>query len=151
MGENCAEDKEVLEPREGTCEVNSPEQVVQQQLEAYNSKDIDGWLATYAKDAQQYELHSGLLASGHEQMRANITSRFTEPALHARLLSRVVMDNIVIDHEVITRNFPEGIGTIEMLCIYEVIDSLISKATFKLGAKSLAGSVAAQQHVAGDV
>ncbi len=49
------------------------------------------------------------------------------------------MGSIVADHEVITRNFPEGKGTVEMLCIYEVSEGLIQKATFALGDKRLAG------------
>jgi hypothetical protein len=39
----------------------------------------------------------------------------------------------VVDYERITRNFPEGKGTVEMLCVYEVADGLIQKATFALG------------------
>jgi len=41
-----------------------------------------------------------------------------------------VMGNIVVDHEKITRNFPEGRGSLEMLCVYEIKDGLIQKASF---------------------
>ncbi|MDB5972332.1 MAG: steroid delta-isomerase [Hydrocarboniphaga sp.] len=111
------------------------ETIVQKQLDSYNARDLEAWLATYAVDAQQFELHGGLLASGHAQMRARMSARFLEPDLHARLLSRVVMGNIVVDHELITRNFPEGRGTVEMLCLYEVSADLIQKASFALGQK----------------
>jgi putative hydrolase of HD superfamily len=47
------------------------------------------------------------------------------------------MGSIVVDHERVTRNFPEGKGTIEMLCVYEVIDGLIARASFAIGAKAL--------------
>ena len=67
-------------------------QVVQRQLDAYNARDLDAWLATYSANAEQYDLHGGLLAAGHEQMRARMTARFKEPNLHAKLLSRVVME-----------------------------------------------------------
>lgn len=120
----------------------SPAALVQQQLDAYNAKNVDAWLATYAADAEQYELHGGLLARGHAELRARIVSRFAEPDLHAELLSRLVMGPIVIDHERVTRNFPEGRGQIEMLCIYEVRDGVIGKATFRLGEKTLTGSSA---------
>jgi hypothetical protein len=116
----------------------TPAALIQHQLDMYNAKDIDGWLACYAADAQQYTLHGDLLASGHADMRARISSRFSEPDLHARLLNRSVMGNIIVDLELITRNFPEGKGSIEMLCIYEVIDGLIHKASFALGEKSIA-------------
>jgi hypothetical protein len=125
--------------------MTTPEEVVQRQLEAYNGKDIDAWLETYASDARQFELHGGMLASGHEEMRSRMAVRFAEPDLHARLLSRAVMGRIVVDHEVITRNFPEGKGTVEMLCIYEVSDKLIQKATFALGDKRLA-AMSSREH-----
>lgn len=104
--------------------------LVQRQLDAYNKKDVDAWLGTYAKDARQFELHGDCLASGHDEMRKRIVERFREPDLYARLLSRTVMNNIVVDHEVVTRNFPEGKGEIEMLCIYEVRNRLIQSASF---------------------
>ena len=115
----------------------TPTALIQQQLDAYNAKDTDVWLACYAPDAQQYTLHGELLASGHAEMRARITSRFSEPDLYAQLLNRTAMGNFVVDLELITRNFPEGKGSREMLCIYEVMDGLIYKASFALGEKKL--------------
>ena len=47
------------------------------------------------------------------------------------------MGNVVTDHELVTRNFPEGRGSVEMLCIYEVLDGHIQKATFAMGEKRL--------------
>jgi putative hydrolase of HD superfamily len=107
------------------------------QLDAYNRKDVDGLLAAYAPDAEQYALHGALLAKGHAAMRPRYVERFAEPDLHARLVSRNVVGNIVTDVEVITRNFPEGKGTIEMLCVYEVRDALIVKASFATGSTLL--------------
>ena len=118
----------------------APETVVQRQLDAYNARDLGAWLATYAPDAAQFELHGGLLASGHAEMRARMAARFAEPDLHAQLLARIVMGQIVTDYERITRTFPEGTGTIEMLCIYEVAGDTIAKATFALGEKRLLGA-----------
>ena len=89
--------------------------VVQAQLDAYNAKDIDGLLLTYWPDAEQYELHGQLLAKGRPQMRERFLARFAEPDLHTRLLSRTVIENIVVDHEVVTRNLAEGVATVELL------------------------------------
>lgn len=111
----------------------SPADVIQRQLDAYNAKDVDAWLATYAADAQQFALHGELLAAGHAAMRSKILIRFAEPDLYAELLQRTVMGPIVVDYERITRNFPEGKGTVEMLCVYEVADGLIQKASFAFG------------------
>ena len=115
----------------------SPAVVVQAQLEAYNARDLDGLLATYARDAKQFEHPDKLLASGHAEIRERTTARFSEPNLHATLLQRSVMGTIVIDHEIVTRTFPEGAGRIELVCIYEVVDGKIQTASFIFGAKSL--------------
>lgn len=111
--------------------------IVQAQLDAYNAKDIDALLATYAPDAEQFVLHGERIAKGHEEMRARFLGRFAEPDLHARLLARTAMAGVVVDLELITRNFPEGRGTLEMLCVYEVIDGRIQKASFASGEKRL--------------
>lgn len=119
----------------------SPEIVIQRQLDAYNKRDLDGWLSTYAADAQQFEYPCTLLASGHEQIRARSAPRFQEPNLHACLINRTVMGAIVVDHEEVTRTFPEGPGRIELVCIYEVRNGLIRNASFVFGDKSRDQSV----------
>jgi hypothetical protein len=111
--------------------------VVQAQLDAYNAKDIDALLATYAPDAEHFSLHGEQLVRGHAAMRERFLVRFAEPDLHAALISRTVMDAFVIDLERITRNFPEGRGTLEMLCVYEVVGEKIVRASFAVGAKTM--------------
>jgi len=115
----------------------SPISIVQAQLDAYNAKDINALLMTYATDAEQYQLHGEMLARGHEQMRPRFLARFAEPDLHASLISRTIMENVVIDHEVVTRNFPEGVGSVEMLCVYEIANGRIRKASFAVGKTTL--------------
>ncbi|MDH4449548.1 MAG: nuclear transport factor 2 family protein [Rhodoferax sp.] len=114
-----------------------PLEVIERQLAAYNAKDVEGLLATYAVDAEQYTLHGERLAKGHEEMRPRFLARFAEPDLNARLISRTVMGNVVVDFESITRNFPEGRGTLEMLCIYEISNGLIHRVSFASGEKRL--------------
>lgn len=116
-----------------------PAEVVQRQLEAYNARDIEALLATYASDATQHALHGEALAAGHAGMRPRFLARFAEPDLHATLLQRTVMGEWVIDHERIARTFPEGRGTLEMFCVYEVREGLIRKASFATGARILDG------------
>ena len=115
----------------------SPLAVVQAQLDAFNAKDVEALMRTYAPNAEQFVLHGERLAKGHDELRPRYMTRFEEPDLFARLLSRTVIGNIVTDLELITRNFPEGLGTLEMLCIYEVVDGRIQRASFASGAKSL--------------
>jgi hypothetical protein len=126
-----------------TMSLLSPAEAVQAQLDAYNAKDIEALLGAYAPDAEQYQLHGGLLARGSDEMRARFLARFAEPDLAARLISRVTMENIVVDHEVVTRNLTEGVGTVEMVCIYEVADGRIRKASFAVGATRMRDAEAA--------
>ena len=116
---------------------NSPEAVVQRQLDAYNARDLDALLATYAPDARQYALPATLLATGHAEMRPRFAARFQEPDLHARLLQRAVMGNIVIDHEEVSRTFPEGPGRVDLVAIYEVVDGLIRSQTVQVSNQRL--------------
>ena len=116
---------------------NDPEPVVQRQLEAFNARNIDALLATYAGDAQMFEHPSKLLASGLGAFRERYAARFQKPNLHATLLNRTVMGNIVVDHEEVSRTFPEGAGKIELLMIYEVQNGRIARAWSIAGAKTL--------------
>lgn len=108
-------------------------EVVQQQLEAYNARDLDAWVATYHEDAEQYLLHAGPLAIGRDAIRQRMVERFKAPVLHAELVSRTVMGNIVVDHEFVTRSAAGGFESVQMVCIYEVTDGKIAKATFAMG------------------
>jgi hypothetical protein len=109
------------------------QEVIQRQLAAYNARDIEALLATYHEDAEQHLLHAGPIATGHAAIRKRMLDRFADQALHARLVSRTVMDNVVVDHEFVTRTFPDGLEEVEMICIYEVKFGKIARATFAIG------------------
>jgi hypothetical protein len=115
----------------------APEIVVQRQLDTYNARDLDALLATYAEDAQQFEHPGKLVASGNAQIRERMAVRFQELNLHARLIKRAVMGNVVIDHEDVTRTFPEGTGRVELVAIYAVREGKIRTASIVVGAKTL--------------
>ena len=114
-----------------------PAAVVQAQLDAYNARDIEALMRTYAPDAQQFALHGALLAEGQDAIRPRYEARFQEPDLRAQLLTRSVVGNIVTDVELVYRNFPEGRGTVEMLCVYEVVDGRIQRASFATGVTTM--------------
>jgi hypothetical protein len=40
---------------------------------------------------------------------------------------------MVIDHETVTRSFPDGPGEVDVIAIYEVENGKIAKAWFKMG------------------
>lgn len=111
----------------------TPESIVQRQLNAYNARDIEALMATYADDVQHFEFPSTLVATGAAQVRERLAVRLLEPSLHARLLGRTAMGNLVIDHEIVTRNLSDGIGTVELIAMYEVHGEKIARAWFKFG------------------
>ncbi len=111
--------------------------VIQRQLDAYNARNVDALVALYAPDAELFEHPSKRLASGRDELRLRFAERLREPDLHARLLYRTVQGNLVVDHERVTRNFPEGRGTLELVMIYEVGDGLIRRAWAIPGARRL--------------
>jgi len=114
-----------------------PEQLVQRQLDAYNAKNLDALLATYAENAEQFEHPAKLLASGAKEIRARFEVRFKEPNLQAQLVKRIVCGNTVIDQEIVSQTFPEGTGRIELVAIYEVQNERITRAWFISGEKTL--------------
>jgi hypothetical protein len=107
-----------------------PEAIVQAQLEAYNARDLDAFLATYAEGAELFEHPSKLLASGMAQLRERYAARFADPLLHAVVLRRIVVGNFVIDHERVRRMFPEGLGTMDAVATYEVQGDRIVRVWF---------------------
>lgn len=110
---------------------------VQRQLEAYNARDIDAFMLWWADDCQYYAFPSTLLAGSAAEIRQRHIERFKEPDLHGALLTRIAVGNVVIDHETVTRTFPEGKGEVDVVCIYEVENGKIAKAWFKLSERRL--------------
>ena len=113
------------------------ESVVQRQLDAFNARDIDALLAVYADDAQLFEHPAKLVARGSAELRQRFTLRFQETNLHAALLNRIVAASTVVDHEKVTRTFPEGAGEIELVMIYEVKEGRIAKAWTIAGTRTI--------------
>ena len=109
------------------------EAVVARQLDAYNARDIDAFMAAWREDAEYFEHPDRLLARGAAEIRTRHEIRFKEPDLHGKLIARFSVDNLVIDREVVTRNFPEGRGTVDVIAIYQVEGDTIARAWFKLG------------------
>ncbi len=115
------------------------ERIVGRQLDAYNAKDIDAFAACWHNDARIFAHPDMLLAEGIEAIRARHLLRFQEPDLFGKLLSRISIGNLVVDHELVTRNFPEGLGEVEVIAIYEIVEGRIRTAWFKQSENRLKG------------
>ena len=113
------------------------ETVVRQQLDAYNARDIDAFMACWADDCEYFEFPTRRLASGAAEVRARHVARFQEPNLFGKLIQRMTVANMVIDQEIVTRSFPNGPGEVDVIAIYEIEHGKIAKAWFKQGAPRL--------------
>lgn len=109
--------------------------LVQRQLDAYNARDLIALLDCYDVDACQYALPATLLARGRAEIAARMAQRFEDPALQARLLQRQVLGNCVVDIEQVTQRFDDGLGWIELLCIYQLREGRIASASFAFGSR----------------
>lgn len=118
----------------------SAETVAAGQLAAYNARDIEAFMAFWHENAEIFEHPSTLLAAGAAQIRARHIVRFDEPDLHGKLIARFSVGNLVVDREVVTRNFPEGRGEIDVIALYEIEAGRIAKAWFKAGPPRLEAS-----------
>jgi hypothetical protein len=106
----------------------SPVEVVQRQLEAYNARDLERFAATYAESITIYRLPALEPAIvGQAKLREVYTARFSSPDLHAEIVNRIVLGNKVIDHERV-RGIKET--PIEAVAAYEVEDGLIARVWF---------------------
>jgi hypothetical protein len=114
------------------------EAVVQRQVDAYNAHDVHAFVATYAADAEIYEYPAKLLMKGSAQIEEFYGSkRFGDARLHATIAKRIVMGEMVVDHEKIVLTFPEGPGRLEAVAIYEVKAGKIVRVTLIRGKKAL--------------
>lgn len=115
----------VLEPEKLLSE--TPEQLVQRQLNAYNFRNIDAFLDTYADDVEVYTFPDKLDYKGKATMRKIYADMFMRtPNLHCELKGRMVQGNIVIDNEHVTF----GSASIDGVAIYHVENGKIKKVYF---------------------
>jgi Uncharacterized conserved protein len=102
----------------------NPEAVVQRQLEAYNARDLERFLAEYSEDIRvcRPPAVEPTIVGKEAFGKFYATQRFNHAGLHAELVNRMVLGSKVIDHERISgvREQP-----FELAVVYEVINGLI--------------------------
>lgn len=103
------------------------ESIVQEQLEAYNNRDIEAFADTYANAIELYNFPQSLNLKGRSKLTQRYGSFFENtPDLHCEIQNRIVIGNKVIDHESVTVN---GM-VVKAIAIYEVENGEIAKVTF---------------------
>jgi len=107
---------------------NSPEQLAQQQLNAYNGHNLEAFLAPYAEDVKVYTFPNKLNFEGKETMRKNYQFIENNPDLHCELVNRIVEGNTVIDHENVTVSKDKP--PFKAIAIYKIKDGKIAEVYF---------------------
>jgi hypothetical protein len=105
-----------------------PTSIVQRQLDAYNQRDLDAFMALFAAEACGYELGSPTpTMNGKAEIRARYQQLFANsPHLHSRVVTRVAIGRTVVDLESITgRNGSPDV--VNLMVIYQVADGLIQR------------------------
>ncbi|MEO6593510.1 MAG: nuclear transport factor 2 family protein [Planctomycetota bacterium] len=110
----------------------TPAQVVQRQLNAYNARDIERFAACYADDVVVGNLGPDGPAEsmrGKDKLRERWAERFSSaPDLHCRIENRIENRDTVIDHEFVT-GVPDR-GDVHAVAVYRVKDGLIQSVWF---------------------
>jgi len=105
------------------------EKLAQEQLEAYNNRDIEAFVQPYAENVKIFNFPSELMYEGREKMYEMYGRMFSRtPDLHCRLVNRMVMGNTVIDQEEVTISKKEP--PFRAIAIYKIEDGKIAEVYF---------------------
>jgi len=106
------------------------ESVIAKQVETYNTRDLEGYMALFAEDVQIFD-HPGVLTlNGKDAVYKRYEEIFRDrPLNETKILHRIVLGGRVIDHEIVYRDGTEKPG-FEVLAIYEVAGGLIKRIDF---------------------
>ncbi|QDO95155.1 amidohydrolase family protein [Formosa sediminum] len=106
---------------------DSPADLAQRQLNAYNFRNIEAFLEPYAEDVEVYTFPNTLKYKGKATMREIYGKLFKNvPNLHCELESRIIKGNVVIDKERV--QFGNTIK--EAIAIYHIENNKIKKVYF---------------------
>jgi hypothetical protein len=87
-------------PIAGGTPASQAERLVQDQVEAYNSHDLEAFLKWYSPEVKLYEFPDKLISSGLEPMREQYGRLFRRaPDVKVEITKRIVQGDTVIDHE----------------------------------------------------
>jgi hypothetical protein len=105
---------------------DSPVRVVERQIAAYNTHDLDAFAATYTKDIRVVR-RDGSEALGREALRETYAPQFAEGRCRAEIVGRLAEGDWVVDHEV-----AHGVADepVRLLVAYRVRGGLIDRVEF---------------------
>ncbi|WP_412542849.1 nuclear transport factor 2 family protein [Longispora sp. K20-0274] len=106
--------------------MTDPQTIVERQLAAYNSHDLDAFAATYAPDVH-VNRRNGSQILGRDALRERYADQFARGRCRAEIVGRLAEGDWVVDHEV-----AHGIADdpVRVLVAYRVRDGLIDRVDF---------------------
>lgn len=108
----------------------TPTHVIQAQLDAYNAQDLERFSNLFAEGCVVTDMEGRITTQGRPAIRERYRQMFAEfPKNKAKLLNRIAVGNLVIDHEHIERS-PET-APFEAIAVYTVVAGQITR--FALG------------------
>jgi imidazolonepropionase-like amidohydrolase len=110
--------------------VPSPEQLAQQQVNAYNARNLEAFLEPYSEDCEIYDFGGQMIMKGKEKMRARYSELFAQsPALFCNIENRIVQQRTVIDQEKVT-GMRGSSNIARVIAIYTIANNKIAKVHF---------------------
>ena len=104
------------------------EAIVQAQLDAYNAQDIEAFMALFTDDCVIADLNGAVTHRGAPAIRERYTELFVQyPENYAKLVNRIAVGNVVIDHEDIARSPHERFVA---AAVYTIRNGLIARVDF---------------------
>ncbi|MFJ4092788.1 nuclear transport factor 2 family protein [Kitasatospora sp. NPDC089913] len=106
--------------------MTEPRDVVERQLAAYNSHDIDAFAATYAEDVTVRRADGSLL-QGRQALRDRYAGQFAAGRCRAEIVGRLTEGDWVVDQEI-----AHGLADtpVRVLVAYRVRNGLIDRVDF---------------------
>lgn len=104
----------------------SPLEVVNLRMRAYNEHNLEAFLGTYAEDVEVFTYPTRSLGKGKQHIKKLFEDLFREGSVHVDVHHQITKDSYVINHETVM----SGDRKTEYVSIYEVRKGLIRSVRF---------------------
>ncbi|WP_018353124.1 nuclear transport factor 2 family protein [Longispora albida] len=117
---------DAIAPPAGSPVTQTPAEVVERQLAAYNAHDLEAFAGCYAEETR-IDYPDGSVIQGRDAVREAYAAQFAEGRCRAEIAGRLTEGGWVVDHEVAHGLAEEPV---RLLVAYRVTDGLIDRVRF---------------------
>jgi len=125
----CQQNKSLNELSQNTGHVEAsqtPLQVVNERMSAYNDHDIEAFMQTYGESIEISTYSGKSLGKGKKHIQSIFAPMFQEGEVQVEIHHQIAKDGYVVNHETVS----DRDKTTEYVSIYEVRDGLIQSVCF---------------------